>query len=219
MKSTQEVGAWAAMVRGILYVVLVYVLIVAWPHWSGTGPASQLTDVTNAFYNTSLAVVVSLIVLGDGVSSVLLALGLCDLLQAGAPTRMRYAMAAATIAGALFIGYAMIGIAGRQEFGRAISANLIATPSPVLGEVLQGMLDGAVFMFSVSVLLWYSAARDTKNIPKPLGYLMLVGGVLGLLQILIAPLLLISIAVNVVWSLWLGYKLLGDLAPASGAAS
>jgi hypothetical protein len=210
MKATQEVGAWAAMVRGILYLVLLYVLIVAWPRWTAS-PANQLTDVTNASYNTSLAVVVSLIVLCDGFSSVLVALGLSDLLQAGAPTRMRYATAAATIAGALFIGYAMIGIAGRQDASVHSDA--------VFGQVLQGVLDGAVFTFSVSVLLWTSAARDIKNFPKPLGYLMLVGGALGILQIFIPPLLLVSIVADAVWSLWLGYKMLGDLAPASGAVA
>ncbi len=211
MKTSQELGAWVAMVRGILYMVLLYVLIVAWPRLVQGGPPNQLTDVTNAFYDTPLAVVVSLIVLFDGFSSVLVALGLREVLQAGSPTRMRYALAAATIAGALFAGYAMIGIAGRQQAS--------VQSDRVLGVVLQGVLDGAVLAFSVSVLLWSSVGRDTKNFPKPLSYLMLAGGALGILQILIAPLLLVSIVANVLWSLWLGYKMLGGLAPPPGVVS
>jgi hypothetical protein len=205
MKTSQAIGAWAGMIRGGLYVLLLYILIVAWPGLAQHGLPNQLTDVTNAFYDTPLAVVVSLIVLFDGFSSVLVALGLRDMLPAGSPSRMRCALAAATIAGALFAGYAMIAIAGRQQAG--------VQSDRVLGVVLQGVLDGAVLAFSVSVLLWASAGRDTKGFPRPLSYLMLAGGALGLLQILIAPLLLVSIVVNVFWSLWLGYKMLGDSAP------
>ena len=208
MKGSQRIGAYAALVQGILFIVLLILFAVVLPGQGVTSLSQIGTDAAKAAAVAPILAVISLIVLYDSASVLLVVLALYDRMQAGAPTRMRYAVAGSTIASALFLGQAMLGIVGGRMLGGVTDASLIGPANLAFGLISQSLLSAAVFAASVSSLIWAWAALATKNLPSTLSYVVLLGGVAGIVAIFVDPVQLVQFALLAIWSLWLGYVLM-----------
>jgi|SRR5579859_414950 len=208
MKGSQRIGAYAALLQGILFVVLLILFAVVLPGQGVTSFSQLGTDAAKAATVAPILAVISLIVLFDSASVILVTLALYDRMQAGAPTRMRYAVAGATIASALFLGQAMLGIVGGRLLGGVTDASLIGPANLAFGLISQSLLSAAVFAAAVSSLVWAWAALATKNFSAALSYVVILGGVAAIVSIFVPALQLVEFVLNAIWSLWLGYVLM-----------
>jgi hypothetical protein len=135
-------------------------------------------------------------------------MALAERLQAGAPHRMRYAVAAAFVASTLFLANSMLGIVGGQILAQVTDAGLIGPANVAFTAVSQGVLGGAIFAASVSAILWAGSGLSTRGLPATLCYVVLLAGAVGIIQLFVVPLVLVLFVLNVIWSLWLGSVLL-----------
>jgi hypothetical protein len=144
-------------------------------------------------------------------------LAVYDRIQAGAPNRSRIAVISATVASALFLAQALVGIVGG---GQVIPANLSAGPAPsiALSAVTQGLLAAAVFAAGWSVVFWSWAALSTGALPKPLSYVVLLSGILSIVNFAFPLGGLVGDILVLVWSFWLGAVLLREPAMMPAAA-
>jgi hypothetical protein len=209
MNNIQKLGAYTSLVQGIAFVVLFVWALVLLP-----GLGIGIADVNNP---AKLLPVASTFIFQMGnwltilfsITVILVALAAYERLQAGSPWALRLAVSAAVVASALFLANGAIG-ASTVDLTALDVQNKAAAEAAfyAVNTVLNGLLNGAVIAASISALLWGWAARRQKNLPTLLAYFVMLAGVVGFVQIVVAPFVLLLFVLNIAWSLWLGIVLL-----------
>jgi hypothetical protein len=209
MSKTQKWGGYAAIVTGLVFAaILVIQFAVLAPQ--GEGPtATPEVSLGVATRLTSVYLVQSLFNLVFAITLVMGAMAVRERLGPGAPNRMRLAVTAASIAGALFIANGAISFTALP--GVVAAHDVVAYG--IVGIVLNGLLYGAIFAFGLTALLWGWAGLATRGLPTGLNYVLLLAGVAAVLAVVIPILGLLSLFINVIWAFWLGYVLLMQPAP------
>lgn len=209
MKSMQKVGGIAALLQALAFVALLVLILAVLPSLGIANPddffdpAKAIPAVTSA-----PAAVLNLLQMFFSLSIVVVTLALRERLQAGAPSRMRMAVVAASIASALFLSTGILHFVGAGELGTIASRDQAAAANVYLAvnTVTDGLIAGAIFAAGWSFLLigW---AGLKGGLPKLLSYILMLGGVLAVLGFLVPPFGLFGPVVNIVWSVWLGLVL------------
>jgi hypothetical protein len=217
MKGFQKIGGYAALLQGLMFVVILGIqFAVLAPQGLAGGNVDPAKAVAFGASSPTPFLILNLILVVFSITILLVVLALYERLQAGAPNRMRLAVLAAVVASALFLANGLTSFAG---FPRIVSlpdtAAAIAAFRAV-DAVTNGLLQGAVFAAGWQSLLIGWAALSTKGLPALLSYLLVLAGVLGIAGVFVSILGLLGLVVNVVWGLWLGYVLLTQ--PATMAA-
>jgi hypothetical protein len=209
MSTMQKLGGYASLLTGLLFVaILVIQFAVLAPQGEGpTAPAEVSLGVATRL--TSVYLIQDLFSVGFAITLVLGALAVRERLWTGAPNRMRLAVIAASIAGALFLANGVISFGALPGIVAANDVNGYR----LIGIVVTGLLYAAIFAFGGTALLWGWAGLSTKGLPTVLNYVLLLAGVVSVLAFVIPILGLLGLFVNVVWALWLGYVLLMQPAP------
>jgi hypothetical protein len=137
------------------------------------------------------------------VTALLLALALRERLR-DAPNRMRLAVIAASIAGALFLAGGVVPIVGLPSIA---SANDVSAYRALTGIASGLVLAGTSAAGWVLVLSGW-AALSTGKLPRALGLILILGGVVEILEFAVPLFLILDPFLGTVWSLWLGVTLL-----------
>ncbi len=214
MNTLRRAGGYAAILLTLQFVATLVILFVFLAP-QGYAGATTPVDTLLAIYRTQPAqfAIASLIALLQGPTIILTTLGVRDIMQGGAPTRMRLAVIAASIASALFLAGGMVAYGGIPPIAAANDAPAFRA----LTALVYWLDNAAVFAAGWWLLLLGWAGLSTQRLPMLLSWLLLGSGVIAILAFLIPILGLLVVLLNVIWSIWLGVVLLRP-APTTAAA-
>jgi hypothetical protein len=216
MSNFQKIGGYAAVIQGLGFVALL-LFIFGFELPQGFGPnADPAKVVAVAASSQTTFQALNLLVMLFGITVILVVLALRDRMKDGAPHRMRLAVVASSIAGALFVANGVVSFTGFPPIVTLPDTAAAASAYRVLNAVTNGLLVAAIFAAGWAQLMWSWAALSTKALPTWLVYLSLLSGVVAVLTFIVSIFGLLGPVINVVWSLWLGSVLLRE--PVSMAA-
>ncbi len=214
MNGLQKAAGIASIVQALGFIVVLFFVLVMLPiigirPGDLNSPEKVLPVITSPVLKTYYGL---FLVFG---LTVVVALGVYDRLQGKPSMLMQLAVAAALASSVFWISYGMFGSAMVSTL-RSLNAQ---APSLSVGSfvsatiVINGLLSSAPFAGSLSLLLWGSAAVQTRKLPVALGYLVIAAGLLRLLSFFVASRLgstlnLVELLLSVIWGLWLGAVLL-----------
>jgi hypothetical protein len=212
MKDFQKVGGVGAVLQAAFFVLLFVYVFVVLPSQGLAGPTA-LTDPAKALpfaANSPILSLVNLIFVPLVIGIILVVLALYERLQGGSPGVVRIATAAGLVGTALFLARAMIGFVAPSPLAQLYAHNPAGAGAAyiALSSVIGGLGDAATFAVGSFQLLVSWAALQRGGLPKPLSYLGLLAGAVGILAFTIPQGGLIGAAIALVWSLWLGVVLL-----------
>ena len=138
------------------------------------------------------------------IAIILIVLALRERMQAGAPNLMRVVVIGASIACALWLAGALVDIIGKPPIVGAKDASACRA---VMGVYLGLVIAGDHAWGWVLLLIGWAALK-TKGLPRILSYLSVLGGILGILEFAVQPLMFVFIFLGIVWGVWLGVVLL-----------
>jgi hypothetical protein len=171
MWSMQKWGGLAAFVQAGLFLVSSVIF--------------GLMGSTSAGQNGNLPLVaVGIIFLLFGMTLILIWAGLRDRQSASAPNRSRIAMTTASIASALVVAAAAVGLSSGPTLAAMSDSTTSAAVAYSVTRVAAALFVGAMFMLGWTLIISAWAGLSKGGLPKLLGWLMLVSGI-GLL--LLAP--------------------------------
>jgi hypothetical protein len=214
MDDTRRIGAFAAIALGVLGIAgPLYGSLAA----GGLGgvvpdPAADLARVTA---NTVLLSGGGTIRALFGLSLIIVALALHELLRAAAPFKMAVATAAGVIGGALFIviGIGRLGIYDVLAKLDATDHSAAVAAYAGLSVVTLLLVTAGFSMFGVFVLVSSAVAGQSRLMSRPLSYVGILFG-FALIGAHVTGLSTTSLALNIVmgplltiWPVWLGISL------------
>jgi|WetSurSiteA1Bulk_404760.scaffolds.fasta_scaffold00442_4 hypothetical protein len=146
------------------------------------------------------------------IALVLVALSLQERMQAKSPNIMRLAVIAASVAFALFLLHTLNSVAGMQS----IASSKDVSAYRAVNSIQNGLLAAVVASWGLALLLIGCAAIKTRALPRILGYLCLICGILGAILVFMPQVqnmgalvsLLIGLSLNIIGAVWLGIVLI-----------
>lgn len=209
MKSSQKTGGYAALVQALAFVLSPINFLILLPSLgldptTFPDPAQVLSVI-----DSPLLFVGSLIQFLLAATAVVIALSLYDRYGARAPSRMRWAVAAAVVASGLFLSTGMLNFATVRALP-SIPAEYQLNVFAGVSLATDGLLAAAIFAIGWSFLLSGWAAYQTNGLPRILSIIMMLGGASGILAFLIPPLVPLGAIFNLIWSIWLGFTLIRE---------
>ena len=206
MNNMQKAGAYAVLVTGVQFVAILIIQFGVLAPLGVAGPTTPPEKILAVATNSTTPFLIQFLITGlFSITLLLGALAVRERLQAGAPTRMRLAVIAASIGSALFLAN---GITSFTGFPSIVAAN-DASAFRALDAVANGLIVAAIFAFGWVALLWGWAGLSTKGLPTGLNYVLILAGVIAVLAFIIPIFGLLGVVVNVIWAFWLGFVLLG----------
>lgn len=200
---SHKMMGWAALVQALLFIfVPINVALIQGARFPPADFANP--DVLMNPANWPVLLIAPLVQFTISIALLVMALGLSDLFRSAAPIRMRLSVATAVIASALLL------VSGMNEFMRffaldTVPADYRISTLWILDLIRFTTRNSAFFALGCSMLLWGRAATKTQLIPRGLGLLMMLAGILGILIIPFQPLGIIATAR---WSFWLAIAFL-----------
>ena len=205
MHSLQRAGGYAALVQGLLIVVVAALFAVVLPgrgfsatddlgNWAKLVPVMPVFGVVNA------------VAILRSVAYVVVILGAGALLQDGAPARARVAVASACIGSTLFLAQGMLGVSAWPILLRDPAAAPVA--GAAVQAISQSLVGAALFAQGWVVVLIGWAGLSTRKLSLPLSAVMVVAGALCILAFLAGTILLAAMVLTLLWTVWLGAELL-----------
>lgn len=216
----QKLGGWALII--MLCLTIVYVLIVMpLARQYGLNEEGAMSDPAKVMeaYSGSTATFRMLMPFGLvlGILYLLIAFGVQARMHSKAPNLMRLLVIAASIASALRLAAAMISIRGFESMAAAPDTSVFR---PFLA-MLNGLDAAAGNAWNWVILLIAVGALVTCLLPRLLGYIILVCGILGIIEFMLptvtgttqTALVIIVVALNVISILWLAVLLIKKPVP------
>lgn len=216
----QKLGGWALII--MLCLLIVYILIVLpLSRQYGLNEAGAMSDPAKvmAAYSGSTGTFQLLMPFGIllGILYILIALGLQARMHSKAPNLMRLLVVAASIASALRLANAMIGVRGFESMAKAPDISIFR---PLLA-MLNGLDTAAAHSWGWVTLLTGVGALVTCLLPRLLGYIVLLCGILSIIGFTLPTLtgitqtvvLIIVVALNVISIIWLAVLLIKKPVP------
>ena len=213
MKNSQKVGGLAAVIQSILFLITLIFVFVVLPGQGLAGPEAfndPALALDSAVQSPMLALFNWLDV-AFAVTTVIIVLALHERLQANSPTLIRFATTAGFAAGVLLLLLGMIGFSAVSELARLSVQNPAGAEIAYIAvnAVINSLRPANTFAYGWWVLLvsWV-ALQSGGALPKPLSYLGLLFGVMGILTFAIPLLGFLGIIVGLIWFGWLGIVLI-----------
>ena len=207
MKNTQEMqrmGAYAALMEGLLLVVGMAMFAVVLPS-QGFLP-SDFTDFSKVAPIIPSFNVINVIAVLRSVVFLTVILAVSDRIQAVAPNRMRLAVFGASVVSTLLLAQGMLNIIGWPILLQNPSA--ATTAGVAFQAVSQSLIDSAQFVEGWVALLFGWAALASKTFSAPFSIIVMLSGVLALLVPLSGIVVVFAIPLWIIWNFWLGIVLL-----------
>jgi hypothetical protein len=202
----QKTGGVASVANGIMSVIFLVILLVVFPRL-GIGPDDWMDAVKcNQAFAASPITFFSLdiVYILMGIASLLTILALRERMEAGAPTLTQVALIATSIACGLWLAAALVSHVCRFPIASAGDASAFRAAQ----SVFLGLSTGGDHAYGWSFLLIGWAALSTAKLPRMLGYLIVLVGLIFVLDFLAMPLGIVGLGLLVILSLWLGIVLL-----------
>jgi hypothetical protein len=146
----------------------------------------------------------NLVVILWSIALILIVLALRERMQASAPNLMRIAVIGVSITCALWLAAGLIGIVGMPSI---VSAQDASAYRAMMG-VYFGLSTAGDHALGWALLLIGWAALKTKGLPRMLSYFSVLNGVVMILDFVWQPIMMVSMLLSIVFSLWLGIVLL-----------
>jgi len=211
----QKTGGWALIVMLCLTVIYILIILPLGKQY-GLNESGATLDPAKmlALYSGSTATVRALMPFGVllGILYLLIALGVKARMQAKAPNLMRLLIIVASVAAALRLANSMIGLRGLESMAKAPDVSVYR---PLLAA-LNGLSTAAEHAWGWAVLLIALGALATALLPRLLGYILLVCGIVSIIGFMLPSAtgtaatvtLIIVLALNVISILWLAVLLI-----------
>jgi hypothetical protein len=214
MNNLQKAAGVASLIQAIgLMVVLFFVLVLLPIIGIKPGDLNSPDKVLPVISSPVLKVYYALFLVFG--LTIVVTLGVYDRLEGKPPALMQIALAAALASAVFWISYGMFGSAMVSTL-RSLNAQ-----NPALFEgslvsatiVINGLLNSAPFAGSWNIILWGSAAIQTRKLPSLLGYLVIGTGLIRFLIFFVparlgSTLNSVHLVLSILWGLWLGAVLL-----------
>jgi hypothetical protein len=219
MLNIQKWGGLASFVQAAIFLIAPVIYLVALPAATGLPPEAfsdphQLRPVlANPVFDFGD------ILFGPlwAIATIVAAFGLRDRMKEGAPTRMLMAVLFAGMSGALFIGGSTVQTIGRHSMARMIEldADMFEAIFRTISIVVPGLTSGGRLALGCFLLVTAWAGLGTRQIPRLLSILYIIGGIPLLMAFrfpfLGEPVLL----VGAIWNIWQGIVLWRGQTPAN----
>jgi len=217
----QKIGGWALIVMLCLAVIYILIILPLGKQYGLNEPGATLDPAKMlAAYTGSPTTVRVLMPFGIllGILYLLIALGVKARMQAKAPVLMRLLVIAASIAAALRLADAMIGLRGFESMAKAPDVSVYR---PLLA-MLNGLGTAAEHAWAWAILLIALGGLSTALLPRLLAYIILVCGIVGIIGFMLPSAtgtaatvtLIIVVALNIISILWLAVLLMKKPEPA-----
>jgi len=203
----QKIGGVGSIGFACLCVIYLVFFLLVFPRLGFVGPSDWIDPVkSNAAWNTSpiTFILINLESILLSIALILIALALRERMQAGVPNLMRMVVIGVSIACVLWLASALIDITGNPLI---VSAQDVSAKRAVIAMYF-GLIFAGDHAWGWVLLLIGWAALKTKSLPRILSYLSLLGGILGILEFAVQPLMFVFIFLGIVWGVWLGVVLL-----------
>src|SRR5712691_7547428 len=133
MKGFGKVGGYAAVIQGLGFVALL-LIIFGFELPQGLGPgADAAKEIAVRASSPTPFLILNLLVVLFGITTIVVVLALRDRMQDGAPHRMRLAVLAASISGALFLANGVMSFTGYPP--------ILALPDKAAAVIAWGTLN------------------------------------------------------------------------------
>ncbi len=208
--TAQKVGGWTLIAMLCLTAIYILMILPLARQYNLNEPGAMLDPVkVLAAYSGSTVKIRMLMPFGIliGICYLLIALGVRARMQARAPNLMTLLLVVASIAASVRLVNVMISI---RAFPSMLSAPDISVYRPLLA-MLNGLDTAASHVWSWALVLIALGALFTELLPRRLGYIILVCGIIGVLAFM-APspagiagtvVGVIVVALNVISIIWL----------------
>ncbi len=214
MQNMQRIGAYAALIQGLLILIAMAMFGVVLPSQgflvqTDFGNFAKVVPVIPSFTVINVVAVLRSFVF------LLVILAVRERIQSAAPNRMRLAVIGASIASTLLLAQGMMNFIGWPVLLQNPSA--ASTAGLAFQAVSQSLIDSALFAEGWVSLLFGWAALTSKTLSAPLSIIVMLSGVLALFVPVFGILLLPAIVLWIVWNFWLGIALLQGVPVPSAA--
>jgi len=203
----QKIGGVASIANAVLTVIFLLIFLVVFPRLGLMGPEDSMDPAkgipawgASPFTFFSFEIIYILY----GIIFLLIMLALRERMQADAPILTRVALIVTSVTCTLWLAAGLVEHAVRLPIVNARDASAYRT---AMG-VFFGLSDGGDHASGWASLLIGVAALKTAKLPRVLGYLTVLVGLLFILDFLSLVLGLAGLCVWVIWSVWLGMVLL-----------
>lgn len=212
MNSFQKIGGIAALFEALIYVTIVVFVFLILPSQGLTGPEA-LQDpfkVLPVVARSASLSIFNLHSIAVAVALLPVVLALYERLQPVDAKWLPLATAAGVGAAVLFLVTGMVDSVSLSQLARAAPQE---QPSAAVAFMAVTALRAAIgyaaiFSYGVWLLLVNGIGLRSGALPRPLAWIGLIFGAMGLLAFVIAPLAFIGPLVGIVWNSWLGVVLL-----------
>jgi hypothetical protein len=203
----QKIGGVASMANAVLTVIFLLIFLVVFPRLGLMGPQDSMDPAkgipawaASPFTFFSFEIIYVLY----GIIFLLIMLALRERMQADAPIITRVVIIATSITCTLWLAAGLVEHAVRLPI---VNARDTSAYRAAMG-VFFGLSDAGDHASGWASLLIGIAALKTGKLPRVLGYLSVLLGLLFILDFLSLAIGLAGLCVLIIWSLWLGTVLL-----------
>jgi hypothetical protein len=139
-----------------------------------------------------------------GMAFILIILALRERMQANEPNLMRMALIGVSATYALMLAAGLVSILGMPSI---VTAKDPSAYRALMG-VYFGLMVGGDHAAGWAVLLTGWAALKTRALPRILGYLSVLVGIVFIIEFAAKPLMPVGLLLSILWGIWLGVVLL-----------
>jgi hypothetical protein len=204
----QKIGGVASVANAVVSAIFLVILVVVFPRLGLIGPNDWMDPAKNisawaaspvAFFSLDIEYILF------GIASLLTMLALRERMQADAPILTQTALIVISIACALWLAAGLVDHTMRLAI---ISAGGDASAFRAAMAVFFGLSDGGDHASGWALLLIGWAALKTAKLPRMLGYLIVLAGLILIFDFLSMVLSIVALALWIILFLWLGIVLL-----------
>jgi len=203
----QKAGGVASIANAVLTVIFLLIFLVVFPRLGLMGPEDSMDPAKGirAWVASPLTFFsFEIIYILYGIIFLLVMLALRERMQADAPILTQIALIVTSIACALWLAAGLVEHAVRLPI---VNARDTSAYRAAMG-VFFGLSDGGDHASGWASLLMGVAALKSAKLPRILGYLTVLVGLLFILDFISLALGMVGLCVWVIWSVWLGRVLL-----------
>jgi hypothetical protein len=213
LKRLLHLGGIGSLLQAVYFVAVVLFLAVIMPSQGFRADDTAYHDPAAALsfaLKSPIRAISELLDVVLGVSLVVTTIALYEKFQVKLSGRKQVMVTAAIVGATFSFASGLIGFITIPELaGMYAQGQVEANAAYLTVTLITGALRlGAIFAYGWWVLMVSWIAYTTQQFSKPLNYVGLLLGVLGIINFTVQPVAIVTLVLGVVWSIWLGIGLL-----------
>jgi hypothetical protein len=203
----QKIGGFGSIASALIGAMALVIVGLFFPRLGLVGPGDRFDPIKGINAESASPIVFILFNLDLilwGMAFILIILALRERMQANAPNLMRIAVIGVATTYALMLAAGLIGILGMPSI---VTAKDVFAYRALMG-VYFGLMVGGDHAAGWAVLLIGWAALKTRSLPRILGYLSVLVGIVFIIEFAAKPLMPVGLFLSILWGAWLGAVLL-----------